>query len=191
MRGDHGMNEYGSYSKEVAELLDLNPNTLRRWSIELEKEGYVFERNDKDQRIYYKRDILSLRHLQKLSSERMPISNACKKVAGEYIKARELEQTLGVQEKEGPNEVENSVQVTLSKEELQSLIEDSVERAVEKEREAMFKAFESKMNDVIENRDRHLVHQLNQSMEQKQLEIAAVKEEADKKKGFWSWIFNK
>jgi DNA-binding transcriptional MerR regulator len=190
MRGDHGMNEYGSYSKEVAELLDLNPNTLRRWSIELEKEGYVFERNGKDQRIYYKRDILSLRHLQKLSSERMPIVNACKKVAGEYIKARELEQTLGVQEKEGQNEVESSVQVTLSKEELQSLIEDSVERAVEKEREAMFKAFERKMNDVIENRDRHLVHQLNQSMEQKQLEIAIAKEE-QKKKGFWAKFLNK
>ena len=40
-------NEFGTFSKEVAIHLDINPSTLRRWASELEKQGYKFERNDK------------------------------------------------------------------------------------------------------------------------------------------------
>lgn len=183
------MDEFGSYAREVAALLDINTNTLRRWAIELEKEGYIFERNDKDQRIYYKRDILALKYLKQLSSEKGPISNAFKKVADQHTRNRTLEETLGVHGNQGNNQGQNSVQISITKEELQSLIEQSVEKAVEKEREAMFKAFEAKMDSVIESRDRHLVQQLNQSLEQKKLEIASAAEE--EKKGFWAKLFNK
>lgn len=181
------MNEYGSFSKEIAELLEINTNTLRRWSIELEKQGYIFERNEKDQRIYYKHDIIALKKVQHLISERTPASNAFTKVASEFINKKELEQTLSVHDKKG----ENGVHITLSKNDLGALIEQSVERAIEKEREAMFKAFETKMNDVIEQRDRQLIKQLNHSMEQKRLEIAAAKEEEKKKKGFWARLLGK
>lgn len=177
------MNDYGLFSKEVSEVLEINVNTLRRWSIELEKQGYTFERNNKDQRIYYKRDVNAFKQLQYLIGQKVSIVNASKQVASQHINKKELEQTLSVHE-------EKSVQVTLSKEELQTIIEQSVERAIEKEREAMFKAFETKINNVIEQRDRQLVHELNQSMEQKRLEVAASQEE-EKKKGFWSRLFGK
>lgn len=175
------MNEYGSFSKEVSELLNINTNTLRRWSIELEKQGYAFERNKKEQRIYYKRDIMALRQLEKMISEKVPMVNACKKIAGHYNNNKQLEQTLGIQE-------EKSVQIAVSKEELKSMIE----QAIEKERDVMFIAFEQKMNDTIEKRDRYLMHSLNQTLEQKRLEIAGAKEEESpqKKKGFWSRFFN-
>lgn len=177
------MNEYGSFSKETAEVLNINTSTLRRWSIELEKHGYVIERNEKDQRIYYKRDIIAFRQLQKMISEKVSMVDACTRLTKEYNNKKELEQTLSVHE-------EKSAQLTFTEQELEALIERSVERAIEKERDAMFKAFENKMNDVIETRDRHLVNQLNQSMEQKRLEIAAAKED-EQKKGFWSRLFNK
>lgn len=48
----------------------------------------------------------------------------------------------------------------------------------------MFKAFEYKMNDVVEKRDRLLTMQLQQSLEEKKLEIAAAKEEEIAK----SWL---
>lgn len=70
------MEEFGSFSKEIAALLDISPNTLRRWSIDLEKKGYVFERNDKGQRIYYKRDVFALKKLQQLINERVTMENA-------------------------------------------------------------------------------------------------------------------
>lgn len=180
------MNEYGSFSKDTAKMLDININTLRRWSLELEKQGYTFERNEKDQRIYYKRDIIALRQLQQLIADKIPMINACTTVATSYINKKELEQTIGVHGDESEKGAGSGVQVTVTKEELEQMIE----RAISKEREAMFKAFETKMNDVIESRDRLLVHQLNQSMEQKRLEIAAAKEE-EKKKGFWSKLLGK
>ncbi|PFI06562.1 DNA-binding protein, partial [Bacillus cereus] len=49
--------EYGYFAQEVAKQLDINTNTLRRWSIELEKMEYIFERNERNQRIYYENDI--------------------------------------------------------------------------------------------------------------------------------------
>ncbi|WP_445505864.1 MerR family transcriptional regulator [Niallia sp. 03091] len=174
------MNEYGSFSKEVSELLNINANTLRRWSIELEKQGYVFERNEKEQRIYYKRDIVALRQLQKMISEKVPMVNACTKIASKYINNKELEQTLDVHQQKG-------VQIAISKEELQSMIE----QAIEKERESMFKAFEAKLNDVVEKRDRILTQQLNRSMEERRLEIAAAQEEKEAKKSWWGKIFSK
>ena len=60
-----GMAEYGMFAKELALNLDINTNTLRRWAIELEEQGYEFSRNDKNQRIYYQRDILALSDFQK------------------------------------------------------------------------------------------------------------------------------
>jgi DNA-binding transcriptional MerR regulator len=78
------MEEFGSFSKEIAALLDISPNTLRRWSIDLEKKGYVFERNDKGQRIYYKRDVFALKKLQQLINERVTMENALSIVASEY-----------------------------------------------------------------------------------------------------------
>lgn len=178
MGGEHGMNEYGTFSKEVSELLNVNSNTLRRWSIELEKQGYVFERNEKEQRIYYKRDIFALRQLQKMISEKISMVNACTKIASQYINNKELEQTLDVQQQE-------SVQIAVSKEELQSLIE----QAIEKEREAMFQAFERKMNDVIERRDRQVTLAMQNTMEEKQKEIAATTENP-KKKRWWEKLFS-
>jgi transposase-like protein len=172
------INEFGSFAKEVSILLDINTNTLRRWSIELEKQGYEFERNEKEQRIYYKRDIIALKQMQQLISEKTSVLNASKQVSKRYINKKELEQTLSVQEK-------NSVQITLSKEELQHLIEGSVEKAIEKEREAMFSFFEKKLNNQIELRDRQLMQELTK----KQLEIAATNEE--NKKGFFSRLFKK
>ncbi|WP_343310584.1 hypothetical protein AAHT65_17350 [Bacillus atrophaeus] len=57
-----------------------------------------------------------------------------------------------------------------------------IEQAIEKEREAMFKAFEAKLNDVVEKSDRILTQQLNRSMEERRLEIAAAQEEKEAKK---------
>ena len=60
------MTEYGMFAKELSLNLDINTNTLRRWAIELEEQGYEFSRNDKNQRIYYERDILALSDFQKI-----------------------------------------------------------------------------------------------------------------------------
>lgn len=57
-RGEKHMNDsksFGYFSKDVALELKITTSSLRRWSFELEKLGYNFERNEKEQRIYYER----------------------------------------------------------------------------------------------------------------------------------------
>ena len=40
-------NEFGYFAKDVAAELGITTSSLRRWSIELENQGYVFQRNEK------------------------------------------------------------------------------------------------------------------------------------------------
>ncbi|MBP1944649.1 DNA-binding protein [Cytobacillus luteolus] len=176
------MNEYGLFSKDVALKLNINSSTLRQWCLSMEKEGYEFERNDKDQRIFYNRDITVLLDIKNEIEKTRNRDNAIKSIVSREKATNNTEKTLSVNE-------ENRDIITVSKEDLAELIQSSVEKAIEKEREAMFKAFEKKLNDTIEHRDRYLVHQLNESMEQKRLEIAATQEE--KPKGFLSRLFGK
>lgn len=80
----------------------------------------------------------------------------------------------------------NKDMIRLSKHELQEIVKE----AIEEEREMMFKAVEVKINDIVEKRDRTLTQQLNQSMEERRLEIAATLEEKNKK-SWWSKLFSK
>lgn len=179
------MSEYGLFAKEVAINLEINPNTLRRWSLELEKYGYEFTRNEKDQRIYYDRDMLVLTDFKRMIEKTQSLENAAKAVVKRAKDRENAEKMLSVI-------TEDSDKISLSKTELETIIEKAVERAVEKERESMFKAFESKINDLIESRDRQLIESLRESQETKQqlLQLAAAHEE-EKKKGFFARLFGK
>lgn len=173
-------NQFGYFSKDMALELEVTTSTLRRWSIELEKLGYSFKRNDKDQRIYYERDFKIFRKLKELLKNDLSMENAVHAVIA-------LAQTLP----ETPNvHIENDKEVRFSKSELENIIHSAVKAAIEEEREMMFKAFEMKLNDTIEKRDRILTQQLNQSMEQKRLEISAALEEKNEKKPWWK-LFSK
>jgi DNA-binding transcriptional regulator YhcF (GntR family) len=178
------MSEYGSFSKEVAISLEINPNTLRRWSLELEKQGYSFSRNEKDQRIYYDRDILTLNDFRKLLEKTQSLENAAKaavKRASDKVNAEKTLSVIG----------EESDKITLSKEHLEELIERSVKKAVEEEREAMFKIFEHKMNSMIESRDSMLMESIRTAQETKQLLLATKEEQQEQKKprkGLLKWF---
>lgn len=152
-------NEFGSFSKEVAQILDVSPNTLRRWSIELENAGYEFERNEKNQRIYYERDISALSHFKTLIEKTNNLENTAKAVASKVKDKNNAQKMLSVI-------VKNSDNLTLSKDDLKELIEESVEKAIEKERETMFKVFEAKLNDVVEMQSRAVTKAIRDQQEE-------------------------
>ncbi|MET3065098.1 MerR family transcriptional regulator [Bacillus paranthracis] len=74
------MNDYGYFAKTVAENLGISPNTLRRWSLELEKQGYEFDRSDANKRIYYEKDIKAFRELKSLLDAAVSMENATKTI---------------------------------------------------------------------------------------------------------------
>lgn len=169
-------NQFGYYSKDVAIELEITTSTLRRWSIELEKEGYIFHRNEKEQRVYYERDFRALREMKKLLSNSVPFKDAIKAIASRNFENENTEKTPSVY----------SEMMRLSKHELEEIISN----AIEKEHEKMMKTFEEKLNDTIEMRDRILMQQINRTLEDNQKLIAAA-EESENKKSWWQKIFNK
>lgn len=168
--------KFGYFAKDVAADLEVTTSTLRRWSLKLEELGYLFERNEKDQRIYYERDFKAFRELKKLISNSVSFEDATKAVISMDLDDKNASKTPSV----------HAENIRLSKQELHELIHKAVKDAVEEEREAMFKAFEHKINNVLENRDRILTKHLQESLEKKQLEIAATEE----KISWWKKIFS-
>ena len=173
-----GMAEYGMFAKELALNLDINTNTLRRWAIELEEQGYEFSRNDKNQRIYYQRDTLALSDFQKIIEKTQSLEITAKAVVSRVNDKKNAEKILGVIE-------ESKDKIVFSKEELDDLINRVADEAVERAAEHL----SQKIMDVIEQRDRKLMHNLTQTMEQKQLEVAATTEK--EKPGFFARLFKK
>ena len=159
------MNTYGMFAKEVALNLGVNTNTLRRWAIELERQGYNFSRNDKNQRIYYERDILVLFKFQKVIEKTQSLENTAKTVVERLDDKENAEKMLGVIE-------ESNVKVVFSKDELEEFANRIAAEAVERAAEHLSQKF----LDVIEQRDRKLMQNLTQTMEQKRMEIATANE---------------
>lgn len=172
------MTEYGMFAKELSLNLDINTNTLRRWAIELEEQGYEFSRNDKNQRIYYERDILALSTFQKIIEKTQSLENTAKAVVAKVNDKKNAESMLGVIEN-------NKDKIVFSKEELDELINRVADEAVERAAEHLSRKF----MDVIEQRDKQIVHNLTETMEQKRLEVATAMEKDEKKPNLFARFF--
>lgn len=94
------MNDFGYYAKTVAEDINISPNTLRRWSIELEKQGYRIERSEKNNRIYYERDYKAFRELKKLLDAGVSMESATSTIANSFKSSDNVTITPSVHERE-------------------------------------------------------------------------------------------
>lgn len=74
------------WSRELAEHLDIGASTLRKWSLELEKAGYVFLRDEHGRRAYVEHDALALRQFKKYLDGGMSYDSASKAVLADYLR---------------------------------------------------------------------------------------------------------
>lgn len=180
----NGVNTIGYFAKEVALKVDINTSTLRQWCLAMEKLDYTFERNDKEQRIFYESDINMFFEVKREINKTRNRDNAIKTVVSRYLYEKNSEKTSSVRGYEHDN-------VVISVQELERIIERSVNRAIENEREIMLEGFERRINNAIEQSDLKLVNQVRKKQndeEQKYLEIAATSEV---KQSFFSKWFRK
>lgn len=171
--GSHEETQKSYWAKDIAELLDISTSNLRRWSIDLENEGYCFYRDEHNRRAYLEKDIMPLKKLKEFLANNMSKNDAIKAVVSMFPRDNNDVFTVPVIEDE----------LRLSKRELKEIVQEAVKEAVEEEREAMFRAFEHKMNDTLEKRDRLLTQHLQATLEERRLEIAASQE----KKKWWEF----
>ncbi|MCA1024439.1 DNA-binding protein [Halobacillus litoralis] len=172
--------QFGYFARDVAMDLEVTTSTLRRWSIELEKNGYKFDRNEKDHRIYFERDFKAFRELKKLIGNSVPFLDAVQAVASMTVDNKNATKTPSVYQHE----------VRLSIRELQELVQGSVQKAIQQEKDNIIDEIQTKMNNVIEQRDRQITYEMRRSLEQKQLEHAANLEK-ENQLNWWQKIFRK
>lgn len=176
--------------KEMSTTLDVGDSTLRKWCLALEKNGYVFIRNDQNSRVYVENDLVVLRHFQQLVKQHnMQLENAAQLVVDRFgTGASEVGTGVVPVEKE-----EKQRDLMRSNEFVQKLL-DHIEKQ-EAFNQELLKRLETQqkyIDERLEERDRKFMESLRDSQETKQqlLEIAAAHEE-EKKKGFLSRLFGK
>ncbi|MGR5864883.1 DUF3967 domain-containing protein [Bacillus cereus] len=72
--------EKAYWNHEVAEHLQMGNSTLRRWCLELEKQGYIFSKGEQESRAFTKRDVLILEKIKELQSKGEKLECAIKQV---------------------------------------------------------------------------------------------------------------
>nr|WP_277717631.1 hypothetical protein [Priestia flexa]WEZ10416.1 hypothetical protein P5663_21065 [Priestia flexa] len=72
------------WAKDIAELLDISTSNLRRWSIDLENEGYSFYRDEHHRRAYLEKDIMPLKKLKEFLANNMSKNDAIKAVVSMF-----------------------------------------------------------------------------------------------------------
>jgi DNA-binding transcriptional MerR regulator len=86
--------------KDLSEMLGIESVTLRKYSIALEKAGYIFLRNDNDRRLYSERDVMALQQLKALRERNaLNVENAAMAVATKHRKPNETSETITHNEK--------------------------------------------------------------------------------------------
>lgn len=92
------------WSKDLAEHLGIGNSTLRKWSSELEKAGYIFLRDEHNRRAYVEHDAIALRVFQKYLENGMSYDSAAKAVTADYLRKDSSEIAISANSSEPPDQ---------------------------------------------------------------------------------------
>lgn len=205
-----GKNAY--FTKDVADNLEIVTSTLRKYCLLLERAGYKFDRNEKEQRIFYDRDLVILRRLKQYTMDSgMTLENAVKEVVSRVEKASEALEDDGdyseVPDTERYNALETKLDQLLDyvrkQEEYIKKQDERIEAQERFNRELISRLEEQQryIAESLDKRDQQLTSAIRELQEAPKL-IAAAKEreievdrrlseleiEKDKPKGLWKWF---
>jgi DNA-binding transcriptional MerR regulator len=181
--------EYGYFAKDVAADLEVTTSTLRRWSIELEKAGYKFERNEKDQRIYYDRDFKAFRELKKLINNSVVLIDAINAVVSMDVEGLNASQTPSVYREE----------TRLTRQFLEEVLDEKINKAIQQafeegrqQGQKEIKEMMKKIEKRSEERDDNLMSVIRSIQEEKEevKQLIAASQEQEKKT-FWQRLFSR
>ncbi|WEA47304.1 DUF3967 domain-containing protein [Priestia aryabhattai] len=179
--------EYGYFAKAVAAQVEVATSTLRRWSIDLEKAGYIFERNEKDQRIYYERDFKAFREIKKLVNNDVLLSDAINAVVAMDLDGLNAAQTPSVHREE----------TRLTKQYIEEMLDDKINAAIQhafdegrRQAQSELKEMMDKLERHSKERDENLMSVIRSIQEEKE-EVKNLIAASQEKKSFWQRLFGK
>lgn len=158
---------------DVADLLQIKPATLRKYSLLMERYGYKIEKNTRGNRYYRDKDVMTLRDIITAKSNGVTLEQAVQNVV-------ELDKGSGV-----PNVTNNGDTANTSDME-------GLKEFLHKQAEMITK--QTKMihdlQEQLKERDHYIVNEIQELKEQQQT-LLAEPEEKEEPKTIWQRLFNK
>lgn len=173
-------------TKEISLTLGIGDSTLRKWCLALEKNGYKFIKNDREQRLFVEGDLVKLRHFQTLVKDHnMQLENASMIVVDRFGKGAFAERTVSVLAEK--QEEDRSL---MRSDEVISKLVDHVDQQEKFNKELLNRLDQQQryIEERLNKRDEMLIQSLREVQETKKL-IAAATEQ--KKPTFWQRLFKK
>ncbi|MGH1254936.1 MULTISPECIES: MerR family transcriptional regulator [Bacteria] len=172
--------EKAYWASEAAEKLKTNPSTLRNWTNALEKEGYLFVKNEKGQRAFLDKDIQNLKLLQKNLKNNIKMKDA---VLAVMASVKGEIRTGSVREEERP------LVRPLSADTVQKIVNEALEKqqkAFDKKLEEQNKDFEEMMNQKMTEQAEFIMKKMSEATEQRDRQllsnIRSIQEEKEARK---------
>ena len=167
-----GINERAYWTHEAAEQIGVGESTLRKWAIELEKNGYSFLKGEQEARAFLDKDILVLIRLKELvRGERKSVKEASTIVA-EEARTTPVHEIVKVEEREqAPPVPVERVEPLFTLDDVRMMIREELDK---------------RESERVKERDESLMTVVRELQEVKKM-IAASNEQ----KSFWSRLFKK
>jgi|GEM_PF-1611794 len=140
--------EFGYFAKTISEKLGIATDTLRNWSLKLEAQGVEFERNVRNQRIYYEKDIKAFENMKELLNLQQPLNDVSKIIA-EKIKKGFYNGDYS----------EKNTEITLSVLHHKNAI-ITQEKQMEQFKNQLIQEFDDKQNEILEQLKKELTKEM-------------------------------
>lgn len=154
--------EKAYWTHEAAKYLDIGESTLRKWCIELEKNGYTFVKGAMDSRAFTDKDLMALNHFKQLyKAKKFTREQAAKAVVEKFA-------SEGGNGRTTPVQMDNTRSIENLEEMVKSLLEHT------KKQEEFNKALltrldqqEKYIKEKLDKRDQLLLESIRESQEEK------------------------
>lgn len=147
---------------EVAELTGININTIRKYCLLLEQNGYSFIRDDQDRRAFRTQDIIAIQEVTRLrKTEKITLEEAATRVVEMYSKTENEQPGIMPAITHNPHNADKSLLETDIKAELDTITKrlnevvhfnESLVQKLEQRDEEHFKRLDELMKTQLETR---------------------------------------
>ncbi len=187
--------EKSFWTHELSSHLGIGKSTLNKWSRELEKQGYIFLKDDSDKRAFTEHDAIALRKMKEYLSNKMSLIDAAKAVTASYKRKIDSEvegerAIVAIDEKK--QETRSDIRYLKELSELKEAVTEQgavIHDLVQLNQELIKRLDEQEIRnrERDEIRDRNLVNLAREIQETRQLQIAAAEESENSKKKWWKF----
>lgn len=198
--GNRDSLEKSYWTKEVAETLGISDSYLRKWCLELEKNGYKFikvkDGKNRENRAFTEHDLIALRKFQSLIGNAGTTRSMAAKIIAEEYSSEDRNGGTGVvpaplirdNDREKALEELKKLAFNSWKDELKSELREEIKQELKEEMQQQMKegiqSAEERLGERLKSHDELLMQTIREQQETKKMLVAA----REKKKWWQFWI---